>query len=207
MSMNDGQTRRTIGVRTGGRSERVVTAVVRATLDEIGRVGYAPLRVEDVATRAGVNKTSVYRRWPTKSALVGAAIRMIAGFAEALPDSGSARSDLVALTRRALQIAATPDGRAIARLLTNQQADPEVDAIGKSVREEARRRRMSLLERAQGRGELPADVDVALVLDAIFAPVMTRVYTLGETVDDATVVRLVDLVITGVEHGAGRRTA
>jgi AcrR family transcriptional regulator len=207
MSMNDGQTRRTIGVRTGGRSERVVNAVVHATLEEIARVGYGPLRVEDVATRAGVNKTSVYRRWPTKSALVTAAIQTISGFGEPVPDTGSARSDLAALMRRAVQVASTDEGRAIVRLFQSDPPDAEVEVIAKTIRDEARRRRTSILERAQGRGELSADVDVALVLDAIVAPVMSRILTHGEAVDDATVVRLVDLVMTGVEHGAGRKTA
>ena len=53
-----------------GRGAPVVHAVLEATLDELGLVGYGALSVEQVATRAGVNKTTVYRRWPTKAALV-----------------------------------------------------------------------------------------------------------------------------------------
>ena len=65
-------TRRTEGIRSRGRSARVVQEVLTATAEELGRSGYAALRIEDVAERAGVNKTTIYRRWPTKAALVKA---------------------------------------------------------------------------------------------------------------------------------------
>ena len=55
-------TRRTEGVRVKGRAARVVTDVLVATAEELSRVGYSALRVEDVATRSGVNKTTIYRR-------------------------------------------------------------------------------------------------------------------------------------------------
>ena len=61
-------------VRSGGRSARIVADVLRATAEELARVGYAALRMEEVARVAGVNKTTVYRRWPTKEDLVSAAL-------------------------------------------------------------------------------------------------------------------------------------
>jgi AcrR family transcriptional regulator len=154
-----------------------------------------------------VNKTTVYRRWPTKSALVTAAVRAVAGFDEPVPDTGSARADLVEVLRRWTASAGTADGRAVARLLTAGAEHPEVAEIARGLGDEARRRRLSILERAQARGEVPTGVDAWLVLDAIVAPVVTRVLRRGDAVDDATIVRLVDLVMTGVEHGGGRVTA
>src|SRR5882757_10372604 len=70
-------TRRTEGVRVKGRAARVVSDVLIATAEELSRVGYSSLRVEDVAARSGVNKTTIYRRWPTKPELVGAAVMSI----------------------------------------------------------------------------------------------------------------------------------
>ena len=64
--------------RVGGRSARVVSAVLRMTLEVLGQEGYAGLRVEDVAARAGVNKTTIYRRWPTRADLVVAALTSLA---------------------------------------------------------------------------------------------------------------------------------
>ena len=60
--------------RAGGRSARVVSTVLRTTLEVLGEHGYAGLRIEDVAAQAGVNKTTIYRRWPTRADLVIAAL-------------------------------------------------------------------------------------------------------------------------------------
>jgi len=179
---------------------------MRAALDELARVGYARLRVDEVAIRADVNKTSVYRRWPTKAALATAAIRAI-GWGEAMPDTGHVRSDLVEMMRHALAIASTPDGRAIFRLLTTEGADPEVDAIMRDLKADLCARRAELVTRASSRGELPIGTDARLVVEAIVTPLMTRVFRDGEDVDDATVQRLVDIVLTGVIHGGGRLVA
>ena len=56
------------------RGEPVVQRVLDATIAEMARVGYRALRIEDVAARAGVNKTTVYRRWPEKGALLREAL-------------------------------------------------------------------------------------------------------------------------------------
>ena len=90
--------RRTEGVRRGGRSARVVESVLRATVEELGTVGYTALRVEDVAERSGVNKTSIYRRWPSKVELVAAALLNHARNHEA-PDTGSLREDYLTVLR------------------------------------------------------------------------------------------------------------
>src|SRR3984885_1261290 len=80
--------------RRGGRSARVVAEVLRATAEELARVGYAALRMEDVARAAGVNKTTVYRRWPTKMRLVAEAMRHERERRSVAPDTGSLREDL-----------------------------------------------------------------------------------------------------------------
>lgn len=200
-----GPARRTVGARTGGRSERVVTAVLEATVAELARTGYVALRLEDVASHAGVNKTTVYRRWPTKEELVVAALREHAGTDEKLPDTGALRTDLVALVKRTLSRLRTPRGSAISRMINLELANPEVDRVTRKLRDEVTTRRAELIRRAQSRGEIAVDVDESLVLDAIFAPIMTRAMKLREHVDDATIERLVDLVVRGVESGGGRK--
>jgi len=200
------EVRRTIGVRVGGRSARVVKAVLDATLAELARVGYAALRMDDVASAADVNKTTVYRRWPTKAALVAAAIDAVSGRRDPLPDTGDLRADLALEVRRTVRFVQTAEGRAILRLVTTERSDPEVDALARELREKVAQRRSELVTRAQSRGELPASADARLVLDAIFAPVLSRVVRFDEDVDNRTIARIVDLVVTGAEHGGGRVT-
>ena len=196
----DGLGRRTVGARTGGRSERVVRDVLRAAVDELARSGYGALRVEDVAARAGVNKTTIYRRWPTKTDLVAAAIRLCAGHHQPVPDTGSARRDLVEMLERAIAFARTAEGRAITRLVTVESGDPDVDQICRSLREGMLKQRSVIIERAKERGELPRGADARLVLDAIFVPVMTRVLRFHEEVDTRTAEAFVDLVLAGAKH-------
>jgi AcrR family transcriptional regulator len=199
-----GHPRRTIGTRTGGRSERVVTAILHATLAELASVGYVALRMEDVATRAGVAKTTIYRRWPTKSELVRSAVHEFGRFYDFLPDTGSLRTDLLELLEHAMKLVSTPEGRAVARMVTMEGADPDVERLCRELKDEARDHRKQLVVRAQERGEIPADVDGVLIVDCVFALVMSRLIRFGEKVDRTTCERLIDLVVTGAEHGGGR---
>ena len=196
--------RRTLGARTGGRSERVVRDVVRAAVVELARSGYVALRVEDVAERAGVNKTTVYRRWPTKGDLVAAAVRVVAGHHEPLPDTGSVRADLIEMLCRALAFVRTAEGRLITRLIVSEGEDPDVDRLGRTLRDGIMAQRSKLIVRAQERGEIPRELDARLIIDAIFAPALARAQRRGEEVDPASAIAFVDLVLTGVQHGAGR---
>lgn len=180
--------------------------MLSATVAELARVGYVELRVEDIAARAGVNKTTVYRRWPTKAELVSAALRAVVGQGEPVPETGSARRDLLELVHRALAFLRTPEGRAIARLVTMERADPDVDRIARGLRDDLLAARRRVVERAQERGELAREIDPRLVIDAIFAPVMSSVVRFNETLDDAMIEKLVDLVVSGAERvGAHRR--
>lgn len=199
--------RRTIGARTGGRSHRVVTAVLRVAAEEIARAGYAGLRVEHVAQLAGVNKTTVYRRWPSKQDLVAATMRACLGEHEPLPDTGSVRSDLVALVRRAIAFASTPAGRGFMRLIAVESADPDVDALRRSLRSSMMEHRTALIERAQRRGDLPLGIDARVLLDAIFVPILTRVGRYQEEVDPTTAEAFVDLALAGARSGVPQNEA
>lgn len=192
-----------MNARTGGRSDRVVRAVLRAALDELSRSGFSALRIEEVAARAGVNKTTVYRRWPSKVELVAAAIQSTAGYRESVPDTGSLRGDLLELVKRMLATAHAPEGIAIVRLMNaGVGSDPEIERLLLSLRKAAAARRLQVITRAQARGELSRDIDGPLLLDAVFAPVILRITRYGEDVDMATATALVDLVLAGVA-GAG----
>jgi AcrR family transcriptional regulator len=167
-------TRRTRGI-LGGRSEQVVKRVLDASIDELARSGYADFRVEVVAARAAVNKTSIYRRWPSRRALVGAVVaRMSTRFRDVpLPDTGNLEKDLVRAFAQRFAFGRGREGRAWARLLTERHGS-EVNAIlGESVRERAREWRV-MVTRAIDRGELPARTDAGLLLGLVRAIVDDR---------------------------------
>jgi AcrR family transcriptional regulator len=191
------KTRRTEGIRTRGRAARVVEDVLRATTEELGRVGYAALRVDDIATRSGVNKTTIYRRWPTKAELVASAIGRIA-VSSTVPDTGSLEGDVLEFLLGILKFADTPAGPGIMRMLQVERAQPEIEAISTRLRVEHRAARAEVVRQAIERGELPPETDPDLVADLFFQPIMTRLVRDLEPVSEAYVRAVVKVVLAGV---------
>jgi AcrR family transcriptional regulator len=174
MSRSVGAARRTQGV-LGGRSEQVVRRVLDAALVELARSGYAGFRMEAVASLADVNKTTIYRRWPDRTALVAAAVeRMRTPLRETpLPDTGQLESDLVAAFERRFAVARKVEGRAWARLLDERHA-PAVEAIIGAAVDQRRDEWLSMVTRAVDRGEVPPGTDARLLLALVRSLVDAR---------------------------------
>lgn len=156
----------------GGRSERVVQQVLVATVAELAESGYRAFRMEAVSAAAGVNKTTIYRRWPGKAPLVAAAVEWMRRFVHdvPLPDTGSLERDLVEAFRRKLRFKGRVEGQAWARLLAEKH-DPEVSAIIGDAVEERSAAWYAMVTRAVARGELPAGTDPRLLLGMLGAVV------------------------------------
>jgi len=174
MRRSSGSARRTQGV-LGGRSEQVVRRVFDAAIAELARSGYAGFRMEEVALRAGVNKTTIYRRWPNRAALVTALVeRMRAPLREnPLPDTGRLETDLVQAFARRFTVGRKVEGRAWARLL-DERYTPGVGAIIRDAVSERRDEWRSMVSRAIERGELPPRTDTQLLFDLVRAIVDSR---------------------------------
>ena len=162
--MKRSKTRRTKGV-LGGRSERVVQKVLFATVAELAESGYRAFRMDAVSAEAGVNKTTIYRRWARKNELVVAAVEWMRRFVHdvPLPDTGSLERDLSEAFRRRVTFKDRVEGQAWARLLAEKH-DAEVSAvIGDAVKERSGAW-YAMVTRAIARGELPRGTDPRLLL-------------------------------------------
>jgi AcrR family transcriptional regulator len=174
-------------------------AILRAALEGLVEVGYDRLTMEDIAQRARAGKGALYRRWPSKAALVGDAL---VAWREQLaplevPDTGSLRGDLEAI------VEAVPDFSAadrrmmgvISGVATAAARDPELEA---AVREQVLSRPRGLLrqvlERARARGEIAAERDLELVPDVLIGMNALRLI-LGQPPDRAFVRRVFDEII------------
>lgn len=190
--------------RTGGRSARVVRDVLAAALSVFAEQGYARLSMDEVALRAGVNKTTVYRRWPTKADLLGAAILSLRDQDPEAPDTGSLRTDLEQLMHdRAVQMS-TPARRAIMQAFFMSNSDPELQALSNRVKSDRPAIPRAVFQRAIARGELPADADPALITETLFGALLARAFWKREHISRAFLTRLVALVIAGAQAGAAR---
>jgi AcrR family transcriptional regulator len=179
--------------------------VTRATAAELARVGYAELRVEDVAAQAGVNKTTIYRRWPSKADLVAATLRTITEPDADLPDLGSIALDLLALLRAKVALASTCEGKSVHRMMVLEMDHPEVAEISRALRAEYVAPWIAVIERAVARGELPEGSDPELMSDLITGSVFTKLLRRREAVDDAFLRAVVNMVVLGAKSGGAVR--
>jgi AcrR family transcriptional regulator len=194
-----GPTRRTEGVRVQGRSARVVEAVLQATAEELGKVGFLALRIDDVAERSGVNKTTIYRRWATKEELVAGLLERFT-LSHEVPDTGSLRGDLTALLSSIAERAETDEGRGILRVIQAERGRAEFAPILRKSRTEHLKARKAIFERAIARGEIPAGSDVTVLVELVVAPLIARL--LNESPVDANFIRLiVATVAVGAAQG------
>lgn len=178
----------------GGRAAGVVERVVAATFEELSRVGYTAMRVEDVAARSGVNKTTIYRRWPTKAALLTAALMQVADKRAPVIDTGTLKGDLHASLFAAFDL--SPYEQGVLRAIQTERAQEAVEQFARKMRDELRETRIGMVERGIARGELPRGVDAALIVELVSAPVQ-RALLFNENMDSATISRMLDIVLAG----------
>jgi AcrR family transcriptional regulator len=185
--------------RPGGRSARVREAAIAATLAELADSGYAALSLERIARRAGVNMTSLYRRWGSRERLVLEAMLEQVAQHVSVPDTGSLREDLRELARTAAANSARPEVAAMARAVAAQAPhDTELAAANETFWEQRLALDGAIVVRAIERGEVDAATDPTQVIEAVIGPIHLRLLLTGRPVDDAFVERTVDTVIDGI---------
>jgi AcrR family transcriptional regulator len=183
------------------RGEAVVHKILAATLTEVARAGYHGLRIEEVAALAGVNKTTVYRRWPAKQELVRDALLSITlGSEVAAPDTGSLRTDLLAIARRHAEVAAKPGVQALFRIFVAEGGDPELAAIVRSLRDAFASVPREVIAAAVERGELTPDLEPSLVFEVLGAAQHWWLLFERMPFDESLVVQVIDLLLHGVRH-------
>jgi AcrR family transcriptional regulator len=159
-----------IEARKAGRPRNpdVHEAILHAAAELLGLAGYANLSIEGVAQRAGISRQSIYRRWPSKLALVSELLSEVSESAP-LPDTGSLREDLRALYRLYTRNLHTPGGPIIPGLVAEAMHDRELAAIVGAYVDTRRTVAMRVFERAVARGEMRADADPGMLIDLFSA--------------------------------------
>lgn len=177
------------------RDDRCDRAIVAATAELLAAGGYDALSIEAVAARAGVAKTTVYRRWRTKAQLVADAFVIRAEIRLPRPDTGSLAGDLRSHLANIRDSFATPAGRAVLGLLTAGDQVAEVRDQLRSRWVPARRAAVAeLVAAAVERGEVPPPADLDLAVDLAVAPLYYRLLVSGQVADDDFISGLSDAV-------------
>jgi AcrR family transcriptional regulator len=157
------------------RNPRTDRVILEAAFNLIAEQGVGRASVEMVAARAGVGKGTIYRRWPSRAALVKDALGTFVSRKVPVPDTGTTRGDLIALVSSIISAyITTPAGRILPELLAETARNPD---LAKAVGEfwVSRRKVMfEVLERGVSRGDLPANIDFELVNALLLGPIYYR---------------------------------
>jgi AcrR family transcriptional regulator len=185
------------------RSERAHEAILDATLDLLVEEGFTRMSIEAVASRAGVGKATIYRRWPSKADLVAEAVACIKHRELREVDSGSVREDLIELGLQAFKTKESGEvTELLIKLMSARAHHPELqEAFVRHVIEPRRRIVADVLRRGMERGEVRRDIDVDLAMDVLMGLVSYRSMMsagLASALNRTSLEGVIDLVLDGI---------
>ncbi|MEV6385804.1 TetR/AcrR family transcriptional regulator [Streptomyces sp. NPDC051773] len=202
------QSRTPAGRATGGRprSAAADAAILAATRAALVDLGWSKLTLGDVATRAGVAKTTLYRRWAGKNELVVDAVAEL--FDELrLPDRGSLAADIEGVVLQFAAILARPEAKSglMAVIAESTHDDALRERIRASIVDRQKRLVLEGRARAQTRGELPPESDpttatrtVDLIFDVVAGAVVHRTLVSAEPADETWAQGFTTLLLHGL---------
>lgn len=179
------------------RSGLAHQAILSATLELLAEEGWSGLTIEGIARRAGVGKTTIYRRWDSLEEVLTAAVQGVVSEI-VIPDAGSIRSDLLELMHRAVEVYRGEPGRMMPGLVSAMARHPAVAAaVRRGFLADRREALKAVLDRGIERKELRADVDRELLLDFLGGPLFYRLLVTGGTIDEQLARGTVDVMLRG----------
>jgi AcrR family transcriptional regulator len=186
------------------RNEPTQVAILRAAAELLAERGLRQMTIEDVAARAGVGKSTIYRRWPSKGSLALEAF--LNDFLSTQPavNTGSLEGDLrQALSAWVATVDGTATGRSLASLIAEVQLDPEMGfAWRENFLEVVRAQHRQIVVHAIARGEIPRGTDANLVIDMLFGPAYHRLMHGHLGLTQEFVEGDVAMVVAGAKAGA-----
>src|SRR5580698_4686093 len=192
------------GGKRSGTDPRVVVSrerVLTATLDLLTEAGLGGLTIDDVSKRSGVAKTTIYRHWSNRNALIiDACLRMTDGDDEP-PDTGSLEGDVKAILTNLAELLVTARWSSILPSIVDAaERDPEIAEVHSRLQRWHAAPLRAALERAALRGEIAPEADLSAIAAAVWGPLYFRRRFSREPISDC----FVDLIVLGVLSGVRR---
>lgn len=185
--------------RRGGRprSSECELAILQATRELLVEGGVRGLTIEKVAARAGVAKTTIYRRWRDKDELALAVVLDMVEQVVMLPELGDTRAELLAFVNAAVEVlGSTLMGRVMQGLVSDLATDPELaQAFRERVVSVRNAEVERLVQRGIARGDLRPDTDAGSAHELLIGPVYYRLLLTGQPLDRAFARNTVDAVL------------
>jgi AcrR family transcriptional regulator len=189
------------------RSDRARSEVLEAAADLVAEVGWERATIDEVSARSGVAKTTIYRHWPSKQALMIAAVRSCLDHSPT-PNTGDLRADLISCFDGMVQAGAgSRVSKMLASLLDGAERDPELDRLLRAYLDDKSLPLRTVLQLAQGRGELPPDLDLRVAASLFIGPMTYRKTILRQPITTPFVEAIVDAGLGALRAGALAVTA
>ncbi|MCM6778714.1 TetR/AcrR family transcriptional regulator [Nocardia sp. CDC159] len=180
--------------------DRMLLAAVAEILPE---VGYDRMTMDAIASRAGAGRATVYRRWKDKAELVRDAIQSF-GWDEPVPDTGSLRSDLLAVGAMYLD-RSSPRDAMLSAIASAVNRDARLrETVERVIAEPRRAAYTAIVERARERGEIAPEADTELIAHIVPAMVFYRLLDQAGSVDGAFYERIIDSLVVPLLTGHSR---
>jgi AcrR family transcriptional regulator len=187
---------------SGRRGQELIREqrILRAAIEELALSDYGGMSIEDVARRADVNKTTIYRKWETKADLIRAALDSVFEMFRIGPTAGDLRSDLLRIGQQVRVFTRSFEGKSLTRLRLLQHPEPELAEIAKQLHARQLAELGVLIEAAVARGEISRDVDILLLLDMLWGVVYARLELKNEPVSDTLLETIVDILMNAAQR-------
>jgi TetR/AcrR family transcriptional regulator of autoinduction and epiphytic fitness len=195
------------GAGVDPRIERTRRVVRQAALDELGDVGYGSFTIESVAARAGVGKSTIYRHWRDKLALIADAFE--ASHETMVPDTqaGTARERTERLVRHVAEVAVDSTfSRCIPALIEGAARDVRLREFHHRNSAERRRSLIGVIEEGAADGDFAPDVDAELAATALLGAVFYGRLMIAEPFDPARARELVNTVLPPARWPRSKRS-
>jgi AcrR family transcriptional regulator len=190
---------------SGKRGDSVRAAVFAATLDLLGRRSYEEMTTKEIASLAGVNEVTLFRRWGNKAAIVAEALQDFTASETPTPDTGALQSDLVELLRGIIARIQTPTGKAIDKIVVGHYPQPELEEVRRTYWKDRFDRAEALVQRAKDRGELPQEINARFLVEAAIGPILVRANATDQPFETQFPEQVVALLLFGVWNAKVRQ--
>lgn len=181
------------------RGEHARQRILRAALEILAEHGLAGFTIDAVASRAGASKSTLYRRWTSRSELLIEAMDELASRPFPLPATGQLRSDLIELVHRAqalLHERLFP--RLMAAFIDAAEREPALQQLHAAITDSRREPVRHVLLQARLRGEIPSTADLDLAIDMLTAPLFYGRFIAHREMGEGYAATLVDYVLAAL---------
>lgn len=182
--------------------------VLDVTRRMLARVTYDQLSVDAIAAKSGVAKSTIYRTWRTKADIAIDAFLALVEAEVPLAPTGTLKERLTLQLHQLARIYRTDVGRFMRSVLAAAQSDPRVaDTLWTRFIQRRRALTATFIADAQKAGEVRADLEVEVILDLLYAPLIYRLVMTGLPPSDETIVEQMEILFEGIRRRSGQPSA